>query len=217
MKKFSKLSALVLATSIMIPTVASANELTQSQEVQLSLTPGDFKLEVPTVSLNGEVKLKTEDTILNFTDPSLSLAVVDNRGTQEGWNLSVSATPFTEVTPPSGETAYVLPQGSFTLNNFNGLTADTNTQTSLPDSLKTGTYGINQVYNSNTLALDPTAGAINLFSAPAGTGAGKYNLTFNPNTLSLKVNSVTAKVRKGQASTSYKSTLTWNLVSGPVQ
>lgn len=217
MRKYKKLSAILLATAIMVPTVASADELTKSQEVQLSLTPGDFKIEIPAVSLTGEVKLKTEDTVLNFTDANLALAVIDNRGTQEGWNLSVSATPFTEVTPPSGETAYVLPQGSFAINNFNGLTADATTQASLPDNLKTGTHGINQVYNADVLALDPTAGAINLFSAPAGTGTGKYNLNFNPNTLSLKVNSVTAKVRKGQESTSYKSTLTWNLVSGPTQ
>lgn len=152
-------------------------------ELNVGLKPGDFAVRYDSIGDFGSAKLSNETQSMSV--PITNLRVVDDRGTREGWTLTVSATP---VVTDDGTS---LPVGSLSIGEF----------TSQSDATP--------VTNpSNTV----DGSSLTLLKAVEGQGAGTTAIDFtgaNEDALTIRFNSITAK------SKTYKSTVTFNLVSGP--
>ena len=154
---------------------------------------------IPAIKLDGSVK-KLETAL-----PKVTIADTTGKGT--GWNLSVKANPFKEVTPiggfKSGTTArtfsteiFTLQPKSFTALNGNSLT------------------GINVNMNRQSLL---NSNPITLVSATTGNGKGSYVLDFNISSLQLDVlnKPYIDKVNYPSGETPYETVITWTISVGP--
>ena len=92
-----------LLSSSIAPVMVSAkeNDTKGEHKAKLGLTEGEFTLQT-SASLNfGSHKIeKAKKTV--STGFAGDFYVTDARGTQAGWDLTVSATPFTIVKPKNG-------------------------------------------------------------------------------------------------------------------
>lgn len=128
---------------------------------------------------------KLSNEMQKVSMPINNLRVIDDRATGEGWTLSISATP---VVTDEGDT---LPTGSLRIEEYS-------------------IQGDATPFNNTANTIDGSS--LVLASASEGKGVGTTGIKFlggNDNALSINFNSVTAK------SKTYKSTVTFNLVSGP--
>ena len=180
----------------------------KSEKATLQLGEGDLTLETSPITSFGSHQIEKEKKTATAAFNG-EFFVTDARGTQAGWDLTVSATPFTIVEPVGGwvkENVYSLPMGSFSLNNLVGLN---------------GVYGENAslypVAQQLGVAID-LGQEVKIASASKGTGMGRYAFDFGQEALSLVIDPTTAKIDKvnyPDSVTPYESTITWNLVSGP--
>lgn len=128
---------------------------------------------------------KLSNEMQSMSLPITNLRVIDDRGTREGWTLTASATP---VTTDDGDS---LPVGSLVVGEY-------------------AVQGDATTYTNATNNIDGSS--IVLASATEGKGLGTTTFNFlgqQQEALTINFNSVTAK------SKTYKSTVTFNLVSGP--
>jgi len=205
MKKFNMRK--VLATSMIagvaftaFATGATAGEQeTKSNTVNFGLISGGIELQTPEVLPFGDITLKpTPETYHTSFEGSFN--VKDLTGTQDGWRLDVSATPFTST----GDLAHELPTGSFSMDNVSNITRVEDGTGTLPSKSYSGIKEID-------------GGVVNVAAAAKGEGAGVFDISFDKDNLSLEVDSTTAKtdpVEPG-GKTKYVSTLTWDLVQAP--
>lgn len=115
-----------------------------------------------------------------------TLVVTDFRGTGEGWHVTITANQFTDGIKS-------LPTGCL---KYNGIDSITPVNTS---------FGLPEVVN-DSFNLD-TGTAQKILSAAPENGMGKFEIEFNQ--MELIVN--TSELYSGK----YKTTLTYNVVSGP--
>ena len=172
----------LLALSVATGAVAQGNQITQvieGGELTASLTTSDFP-------------------VLNYSDQersnnaSMTLRVDDERGTYEGWNVTLQASNFVYSGNASGsndipaENLHILQQGysNQSLRNLDG--GNTNSMDVL---------GMNNKLHQQTMVL----------RAQKNAGAGSYELTIP----------VQMKVRGGSPVGSYTSTITVTSSSGP--
>lgn len=163
--------------------------------------------------------------------------VTDARGTQDGWELKVSATPFTIVEPSTGwveYNPYSLPVGSLTLSSISNIygfnyqspetligptSTEVNSESSTPSGLTLVDASENVMPSINIINSAIDMGEfVTVATAGAGQGMGEYILQYDMNALNLIIDPVTAKVDKTnypEGVTPYESTITWNLISGP--
>lgn len=212
--KFIKLGVAALLLAAVTPTMVSAaeNDATANHQASIELLQGEFTLETQGVLDFGQHKIEAQAKTVS-TGFAGDFGVIDARGTQEGWSVTVEATPFTMVEPAGGfingvSDKYSLPYGSLVLN---------------PLETILGVYGEgSDIYPKGATAgtaidLDG-GGAVKVASAEIGKGMGEYKLTFGVDALELVIDPTTAKIDNENhpgGITPYESTLTWNLVTGP--
>ncbi|MGX7150244.1 WxL domain-containing protein [Enterococcus ureasiticus] len=176
----------------------------------------------------GEIKIGSTNmtafaapTTLKWTDgsePTTGLAnflqVTDNRGTNAGWNVSVEGSAFKELDESSNPTTTELKGASITLNDAQ-IVGDTDGAALAPTAVSVG---------EDILA----TGSHTVLDAGAGKGQGTWAVTWGADTdkTTLKMNddktNATAGVQlsvpvtaQPKADKSYRSTLTWKLVTAP--
>lgn len=164
------------------------------QSGQLSISSVDFggTTVIPDIQQDGTTK--TSSTNLS------PLTVTDSRGTGEGYRVTVSATPMTEI----GGIGLQLPSGSLSLKPVASITA--NGTTSPAPSIVTGDKLIDDG-SSHTL-----------ISANVNEGMGSYDVTFPVDALSLTVNpdtKTTDLANYPDGRTPFSSVLTFTIVTGP--
>lgn len=180
-----------------------------SQTATLNLEAGYLTLAVSDPESFGTTKLSNQPQHISkgFVD---AFEVTDLRGTGAGWRLDVSASNFKEVEPVDGFKAgtggYALPTGSLLLSSMETIVR---TEGSPGGDPSIGNID-NVVIDGSSLATVSTANT--------GEGAGKFELSYGSDALTLVVDSSTAKVDTENyvgVSTPYESTITWDLVSAP--
>lgn len=174
----------------------------------LLLEEGDFRLTTSDINDFGHVRLTAKKQKLT-TDFKSNFGIIDARGTQEGWSVTVSATPFTvETFDGFVGVPHELPLGSLALN------------------IPTNIEQIGNVHNSqlpsitlNELSvIDGENHAVQLLNADKNKGMGEFKFSFEKDALALTVDAVTAKidtVNYPEQNTPYTSTVTWNLITSP--
>lgn len=208
MKFMKEISYLFLNTSLvlisLLPTTAYANETTSN----IQLEQGGFLLKTSEPIGFGSHQIENKKKIVT-TGFQQDFNVTDTRGTQEGWQVTVSATPFTIIEPITGwvqENPYSLPSGSLSLNSLTNVI---------------GLNGENEEFYPSIDIMDRAIDmneSIKVASADTGKGMGEYALSFNNDALSLVIDPITAKidtVNYPNTITPYESTVTWDLISGP--
>jgi len=160
----------------------------QTNDVTANIINGDLLLDPVTVDSFGDIPLTT-DASVNYASITSPLTVTDNRGTQEGWTLNVSATPFASAD-------HTLPAGSLTLEGVESVTATSTTPGIAPSNTLSATTVIDD-------------GSVVVAEALNGEGAGVFEIAFPQDALALTVDSSTAKIGN------YNSTVTWTLASTP--
>lgn len=185
-----------LVGSLVLVSGVSAEDadLIKENDVEITITPGEGEgsvgglgLDVPSITNFEEITLaRTAETYnTGFTG---DFQITDLRGTAEGWVLSVDASQFTDA-----ESDAVIPQGAFTLG---AATIDP-----MGDSANV------TVLNNRTII---DSGGVEVAEAEVGSGMGLFDLSFDEDeALALTVDSNNVKVG------TYKSTLTWTLMSTP--
>lgn len=191
-KKMILTGIAALLTSLSITTGALAADTTKTNDVDVTIKSGEFSLATPEINSFGEIELKaTPQTYkTSFKD---KFTVKDLRGTQAGWRVDVSATPFSDGTN-------TLPKGTLSLAPVENI-----------ERVGTGQGGLPvKNMDSNTVIDD---GAVSVIKANPGSGMGVFDFSFPEDALSIVIDATTAKVSGD--STKYTSTLTWDLVQAP--
>jgi len=162
--------------------------------INLRIQGGSLSLShVPSIIEFGNLDI---DSKQHNIDMSLSaITIEDNRGTLEGWNLSVSATPFVSTTDEN----VILGAESFLFNGIQSLNQVIG-NTSLP-----------VINATNPVSID--TGNVKILSSANGSGAGTFDITFPTNSLSLFVD--ISKPLNINGPTTFESSITWTLSSGP--
>lgn len=187
------------------------NELANYHGVNTSfllLEEGDFRLSTAEINDFGDIKLTAKKQTLTTSFKDV-FGVIDARGTQEGWNMTVSATPFTvETFDGFVGLPHQLPLGSLALNVPKNIEQVGNVHNSqLP------TISLNELS-----IIDGENHSVKLLNAEQHKGMGEFKFSFGLDALSLTVDAVTAKIDEinyPDSNTPYISTVTWNLISGP--
>lgn len=139
-----------------------------------------------------------------------TVTINDSSGTQNGWGLSVQATPFTQVNSADGAPV-TLPTGLITLNEANYTNADT------------GIDGVADVYagtpidGSSAVAITDVQDTTDVNGA-GGSGAGTTVITIPGFSVDLnKLDAYTQQrvIDEDDGSEAYESTITWTLTSAP--
>lgn len=180
----------------------------QARSMMTAFAVGDFNFTLPNVNPFGSIKLESETKTITtgFDGP---IVITDNRSTDTGWRLDVSASPLKVTTPASGfvtgTVANVLPLGSVHLSPV--------------ESIKNASTGVDIIL-SDTLSKKSIIddGAITVTKAIAGKGLGEFNISFGPQALSVVIDPSTIKIDKVNypvTGTPYESTVRWDLVSAP--
>lgn len=190
-------AGLVAVLGMSLATGVSADDggVVKSNKVDLTIKSapvGNGGLDLNTAEIKdfGEIELGELPKVhkVGFEN---SFTVTDLRGTQEGYSLSLEASPFT-----NHESGHQLPTGSLTLDAVESV-----------DRVGTGTGELPVTELTSKKAIDD--GGVLVLNAEKGKGAGIFKVTFAEDALGLTVDATTAKVGK------YESTLTWNLQSTP--
>ncbi len=178
----------MMALAILSSTAAFADSPSGSTIVNGagSVTEAATTPTIPSVTLNGV------DQTVNYTLP---ITVVDATGTGNGWNLSITSTAFST----GGDNPHALPDDASTITNVASSCFGSG-------STCTDTNGNSVSYPLGVPAGATAPSAMKFFSTAADSGMGKFTIT---PTISLAVPANT------YASSSYSSTITVAVVSGP--
>lgn len=180
----------------------------RNEIAKIELMEGDFKLKTSNVKSFGNTKITAEKQIIT-TGFENDFGVIDARGTQDGWKLNISATPFTVKTFEGfiGK-PYQLPGSSLTLKKPMSLSQVGKVHNSqLPDIM---------LYDE--IAIDGDNRYSNLLEAIKYKGMGEFSFVFDKEALSLTIDAVTARVdtvNYPNQMTPYESTITWDLINSP--
>lgn len=171
--------------------------VTKSNDVNLTIESGGLHLKTSDITDFESVTLGTKEQVLktSFKD---KFNVQDLRGTQAGWKLQVSASQFT------ADADKVLPKGSLALTGVSKVTQKG------VGSLGTPTAPQKSFTDSKTI----DEGAVTVVDAGKGTGMGEFDIDQTVDGLAVTVDASSAKVAL-EGSTTYTSTLTWDLVEAP--
>jgi hypothetical protein len=172
---------------------------TKTTALSLNLVSGDFSLAAPAASINFG-SLTVDGAVQNLTGNLGTLVVADWRGTEEGWHVTVSASPFTQSNTGVNP-ALTLPVGSLALSGVNTIT-----QTSGSSVLPSASGGSPWTIDN---------GAVTLLSANAGEGVGTFDITFPVSVLTLTIDTKNQLVDPDNDPTIYESTITWTVNAGP--
>lgn len=170
-----------------------------SNIVSTSIKGGGISiLYTPSMTEDGNFHEVTVDgTIQELTTNIGNITITDFRSTGQGWDVTVQATPFTEV----GGVGYTFPNNSLTLE---GINSSSQTLASI---------------ESNATVID-SGSPVQIASANTNQGMGKTELTFFNNGLKLFVDTKNKLVDPNNltgpnSSTPYKSVITWAVSTGP--
>lgn len=161
-------------------------------------TPGGaLNLQSPNAVSNfGTVNV--DGTVKKINTNLDKVTIEDTRGTGEGWNLTVSASQFTQTT---GVTPIKLPTNTLKLN---------------------GISSVNQIEGSSSLPNIMTGspwiidnGTIKIATAGTNVGMGKFELVFPANALELSIDTSKKVVDQNNLPTVYSNTINWVLSTGP--
>lgn len=188
-KKFLSISIALIA-SFSIATGAFAT--TKTNDVSVTIEGGDFSLATSNIQSFGTVELKSSSQTYK-TSFENKFTVKDLRGTQAGWRVDVSASQFTDG-------VNTLPKGTLSLEPVSNISRVGIGQGASPE----------KAMKANTIIDDGTVAVV---KANAGSGMGVFDFTFPTDALSIVIDPTTTKLNG--ASTTYTSTLTWDLVQAP--
>lgn len=141
----------------------------------------------PAVTLTGS-KHSIATDISNFV-------ITDATGSGDGWHVAVSASQLQDAA------GHLLPKGSLKLLAPDNVTVTGGTTSPKP-LVKSGPWLIDDGNSYSAL------------SAAKNQGMGKYTIAFPSNALNLTLDPANVFVGSGGSST-YTSTITWTVVSGP--
>jgi hypothetical protein len=153
----------------------------------------------------GTISLQPSFSIIEFDMPDAeqiayadagTLLVTDATGSGAGWQVSVKASPLTEV-GKEGKSIKELPKGSLTLSLENARIKVGEGSGVPPEWVG----GMNPIIDKD----DPTT----LLSADREQGMGTYKVFFDKNALVLKI------PKESPSHASYHSILTWSIQQGP--
>lgn len=214
-------SKLILAGIILTSTVAGTQAFAEGEVVEtglgsqglsttIEISAGDLTLNKVEMGSFGQHKIEgvAKDVYTGFATP---FTVNDARGTLEGWGLTISMTPLTEVAPAggfaAGTTALTIP------NEYLSIKAPVVTNTTFEGAeLEAG------ITTSGLDYANLTDSALQLVKAEAGAGAGQHSLDFGTKAFKLRLDPTVEMIDnvnyKGTF-TPYESTVTWTLSSGP--
>lgn len=167
---------------------------------EIGIKSGELTLMSPSISRNfGNVILS--GSAVEVTADISSLTVGDATGTFSGYRISVKGSGFKEV----GGAGYKIPSGSLSLV--------------LPSSvtIENGNAAIAPTLHTGTVILDDNI-TKTIASAANTKGAGRYQINFSPNALSLRISPETDLVDSiayPSSPTLYETTLTWSITVGP--
>lgn len=191
--KMSK-SLIVLMTIIAVCLILATGALadTKTTEVDVNIKGGGLHLEIPNLEPIGNITLTKERNSYSVGFDH-DFIIRDLTGKQAGWQLSVSATPLTEI-----KSKYQLPSGSLTIKPPVAISTE---------PLRPGAT-LPEIVLGEEKILD--AGITTVVNAKQGTGMGSFALSFKDgNAIALHLDALTAK--EG----TYESTITWNVVTAP--
>ena len=193
MSKMKRLLSVGLATVMSLGFATGAFASTQQQnDVDITIKSGEFSLALSTIQSFGDIELKsTPQTYKTSFDNKFT--VKDLRGTQAGWRVDVSASPFS-----NGENT--LPTGTLSLEPVSTIERVGTGQGSLPKN----------VMDSNKVIDD---GTVSVLQATSGSGMGVFEFAFPSDALSVIIDPTTAKATENGSA--YVSTLAWDLVQAP--
>lgn len=161
---------------------------TKSNDVDITVQAGEFSLSTSDIDSFSDITLEAEPQTYSTSFAS-AFTTKDLRGSQAGWRLDVSASPFATAD-------HQLPLGSISLDTISKI-----------ERVGEGTGAPPTISMAHRIVIDE--GAVEVAKADVGTGMGVFNITFPDDALSLVVDATTAKTG------TYKSTLTWDLVTAP--
>lgn len=186
----------------------SEDQTTSEDTASFDLISGGLMLKGSPILSFGEIAVgsEVETYTSSFESP---INIRDLRGTQEGWVVNLSATPFEVVEPAGGyiegTEAYQLPVGSFAINPVASI-----------ERVGDGNGEMPTVSLTENTVIDN--GKVRIAEAVQGSGSGEYNLTFAEDALSLTINPGSVKQdtkNYPNGITSYESTLKWEIVQAP--
>lgn len=175
------------------------NQPSEKAPLMINFAPnfefGEVKIQAKTIAVPAESQIKDVDgnDVAHFAE------VLDNRGTHEGWNLSLTTTDFKNAEEDS-----TLSDASISLSNVTS---------------KGASEGKAVVESSQTIAFPQTDVTVMSAAAKAGEGSWVANFgsastlakqedkTVNPN---VQLN-ISAKDMAKVSAVDYTATLTWNL------
>lgn len=190
-KKIFASAGIAAVMSIGFVAGASADSLTKSDDVDMTITGGELILDTPEITGYGEIDLKPTPEV-HYTGFEDVVKISDLRGSQEGWGLTVTASQFELV---DGDN--ILPQGSLTLGSVASVDGPEDYVEADP---------IITLEESTVIDTDEP---VHVVSAEVGTGMGVFDISFDEDALALTVDAATA------TEGTYKSQLTWTLQSVP--
>lgn len=201
-------TGLAVALSLSMAGSAFAQTVTSDETSDFNLVGGTLELETSPIVSFGDLEL-TAQPKTHKTSFEESLNVIDATGLQRGWRVDVSASQFAVVEPDggfaSGTEAHELPVGSLSL-------------APLDDISRVGVGSGNLPSNTVDRLSLIDDGAVKIAEAGVGEGMGEFDLAYAEDSLSLVVDSTTAKldeVNYPSGITPYEATLTWNLIQAP--
>lgn len=221
--KFKALRTSIVCTLLaaivgLSPVYAATSPASQSTSATGSISGGALGFfSVPATAAFSNIQLNGDQ---QSAQASLgNIIAYDATGAGSGWNITVQAAPFTEVTPTggyrAGTSAKTLPVGSLTLqapNSFAAYSVSGNgkpTTSPLPTAVAGSPWAIDSLNGSS---------AFKVVTADTSKGMGGYLISFPANCLSLNLNPATTFVDgtnyAGQP-TPYSTTITWTITTGP--
>ena len=177
------------------------NQPSEKAPLMINFAPnfefGEVKIQAKTIAVPAESQIKDVDgkDVAHFAE------VLDNRGTHEGWNLSLTTTDFKST---EGEDATTLDDASISLTNV---------------TAKGESEGQANVESTQTINFPQTDVTVMTAAAKAGEGSWAANfgsaatLTTNEGTTvnpDVQLN-ISAKDMAKVSAVDYTATLTWNL------
>lgn len=193
MKKFIQAGIVSIVLFLVTAPVHAATNGTTDESVTISA--GALTVTAPTVTAPFQ-SVVLDGNNQNVTSDLGTLAVGDSTGTGNGWNVMVSATQFTD------EVGNTLPLGSLTLAQPESVVGTGGTTSAIP-SILNGPFVIDD------------GNSYKILSAEMNEGMGNYDVTFPTSTLTLSLNPATTKIDTVDNSSTYSSTITFTIVTGP--
>lgn len=217
-KRIKNISAIALGVMVLGFGARSTLAYTTTAETTVDTsfigTPATIDTSTSVSAENGVVPVVTDDGAGNYTvsadtvngsdgsvDTNYTVSVLDNSGTQAGWEVQVEATQLSEV---GG--GIVLPSGLLSLE------APTFTNTDVT------TDGITTSYTGQPI---DAGSPVTVVTASDTSGAGLTTISFDGFNVNLANAEVYAQqqvinpLNQSGTTTPYESTITWSLVSAP--